>query len=93
MAPQLKALATEYAGSVQVTVEDVNNTEKGAALAQLFEIRLIPTQIFLDPGGKELGRHEGYMSKEDMVAAFAQFGYPLERSGPVRPDATQESGA
>lgn len=92
MAPELEALAREYAGSVEVVIVDVNNTEEGAALAQQLGIRVIPTQVFIDPAGNELRRHEGYLSKDDMVALFQQLGYPLKRVGPVNPDATQSGG-
>jgi thioredoxin 1 len=88
MAPELEDLAAEYAGSVEVIVVDVNNTEEGAALAQQLSIRVIPTQVFIDPAGNELRRHEGYISKDDMVASFQQLGYPLKRVGPVNPDST-----
>jgi thioredoxin 1 len=92
MAPELKALAAEYAGSVDVTIVDVNNTQKGAALARQLGVRVIPTQIFIDPTGNELSRHEGYISKDDMVARFEQLGYPLARVGPVNPGDAQGGG-
>jgi thioredoxin 1 len=80
MAGELEALKQQYKGSLDVVFVDVNKTEEGAALARELGIRVIPTQIFLDPHGKELARHEGYMSKEDMVKAFNENGYPLRRS-------------
>lgn len=89
MTPELEALAREYAGSVEVVIADVNNTEEGAALAKQLGIRVIPTQIFIDAAGNELSRHEGYISKDDMVALFQQLGHPLKRIGPVNPDTTQ----
>jgi thioredoxin 1 len=92
MAPELEALAAEYAGSVEVVIVDVNNTKEGATLAQQLSIRVIPTQVFIDPAGNELRRHEGYISKDDMVALFHQLGYSLKRVGPVNPDATQGGG-
>ena len=92
MAPELEALAAEYAGSVDVTIVDVNNTQEGAALARQLGVRVIPTQIFIDPAGNELSRHEGYISKDDMVARFEQLGYPLKRVGPVNPGGAQGGG-
>jgi thioredoxin 1 len=92
MAPELEALAQEYAGSVDVVVVDVNNTEAGAALAQELRIRVIPAQIWFDPEGIELFRHEGYLSKEDIVARFQWLGYPLNRVGPARQDTTGSGG-
>jgi thioredoxin 1 len=79
MAGELEALAQQYKGSVDVVFVDVNKSEEGAALARELGIQIIPTQIFLDPDGNELARHEGYMSKEDIVRAFQEYGYPLRR--------------
>lgn len=79
MAGELEALAQQYKGSVDVVFVDVNKTEEGAALASEMGVRIIPTQIFLDPDGNELARHEGYVSKEDIVQMFSELGYPLLR--------------
>lgn len=78
MASELEALAREYAGSVDVVVVDVYEY---AELASQLGVRVIPTQIFLSPEGKILARHEGFFSKEDMVSAFEQLGYPLLPAG------------
>jgi thioredoxin 1 len=80
MAGELDALALEYAGSVDVSFVDVNKTQEGAALANELGIQLIPTQVFFDPDGNELARHEGYISKEDIVQAFEELGFPLTES-------------
>lgn len=80
MAGELDALALEYAGSVEVSFVDVNKTQEGAVLANELGIQLIPTQVFFDPDGNELGRHEGYISKEDIVQAFEELGFPLTES-------------
>jgi len=74
MAPELEALSQEYAGSVDVVFVDVNKDE---SQARELRVRLIPTQIFVDPEGKELFRHEGFYSKEEMLSRFQWLGYPL----------------
>jgi thioredoxin 1 len=79
MASELEALRQQYKDSLDVVFVDVNKTEEGAALARQLGIMVIPTQIFLDPNGKELGRHEGYISKEDIIQVFKEYGYPLRR--------------
>ncbi|MBM3326503.1 MAG: thioredoxin family protein [Calditrichaeota bacterium] len=67
MAPILKELQSEYSGKVEVIFIDVwMDNEAG----QKAGIRLIPTQIFFDKSGKEIARHEGYMSKEDILAEW-----------------------
>jgi thioredoxin 1 len=74
MVPELEALSEEYAGSVDVVFVDVN---KDKSQARELKVRLIPTQIFMDPQGNELFRHEGFLSKEDMLSRFQSLGYPL----------------
>jgi len=74
MAPILEELKAEYAGRLQVDVIDVwlpGNRET----AKQYGIRLIPTQIFFAPDGKELWRHEGFLSKEDILAKWKELGY------------------
>ena len=65
-------------------VVDVNNSDEGAALARQLSVRVIPTQVFIDPAGNELGRHEGYISKDDMVGLFQQLGLPAREAGSAR---------
>ena len=64
MAPILEELKKEYAGSMKVEVVDV---EEKPDIAEKYEVRIIPTQIFFDAAGKELFRHEGFYSKEDIL--------------------------
>lgn len=71
MAPILAELATEYAGRFKVTVIDVKeNREAG----RRYGIKLIPTQIFLDADGKEVYRHEGFLSKDSIIAQIKAMG-------------------
>jgi len=77
IAPELEALAQEYAGSLDVVIVDVYENE---ALARELRIRVIPTQIWLDPEGNELLRHDGYISKEDILSRFQMLGYPLTQA-------------
>ena len=62
MAPILDGMKQELAGKLQVDFIDVN-VKENLPLAKQYEIRLIPTQIFLDATGKEVWRHEGYISR------------------------------
>jgi len=74
MAPILEELKVEMAGKLHVEFIDV--WKNPDAKAQ-YGIRLIPTQVFYDAAGKELGRHEGFMSREDILARWAALGVPL----------------
>jgi thioredoxin 1 len=74
MAPILEDLKKTYAGKMDVQFIDVwENPEAG----KTYGINLIPTQIFLDSEGKELFRHEGFFSKEEILAKWKEFGVEL----------------
>jgi thioredoxin 1 len=74
MAPILDELKTTYAGRLQVDFIDV---WKNQSAGQEYGIRVIPTQIFYSADGKELFRHEGFFSKEDILAKCAELGMIL----------------
>jgi thioredoxin 1 len=74
MAPILEELKKEYAGRMQV--EFINVYENPDA-AKPFGIKLIPTQVFIDANGKELWRHEGFISKQDILAKWQELGVVL----------------
>ncbi len=77
MAPILEELKKEYAGVFSVEFIDVwKNPDAG----KKYGIRIIPTQIFFDASGKELFRHEGFFSKEDILAKWRQFGAELTKT-------------
>ena len=71
MAPILKELRAEYAGRAIVDFIDV---WKNPAPGREYGIRVIPTQIFFDRDGKEVWRHEGFLSKEAIIAKFKELG-------------------
>jgi thioredoxin 1 len=74
MAPILEELKREYAGRLRVDFIDVwENPDAGKP----YGIRLIPTQIFFDASGKERFRHEGFFSKEDILAKWKELGVGL----------------
>jgi len=75
MKPILDELKTEYSGKLDVEFIDVWENPKES---EKYGIKLIPTQIFYDPEGKEFQRHEGFMSKEDILATFNQKGMKLD---------------
>lgn len=71
MIPIIESLSEEYEGRAGIVFIDVwknpNQTEK-------FGIRVIPTQIFYDKDGNEVMRHEGYFSKEEIIAVLTKLG-------------------
>jgi thioredoxin 1 len=66
MQPIMKEVAEEYKGQVNVVFYDVW-TPKGKADSMKYNIRVIPTQVFLDNNGKEYYRHEGFFPKDELV--------------------------
>jgi thioredoxin 1 len=77
MAPILEDLRKECAGRMQVDFIDVNQNPDAA---KPFGIKLIPTQVFFDASGKELWRHEGFISKDDILAKWKELGVDLPAS-------------
>jgi thioredoxin 1 len=66
----MKAIEEKYGSQIKITFYDVWKEEQ-AHYAQDYNIRLIPTQVFLDVNGKELMRHEGYFPEKE-IDAFLQ---------------------
>jgi thioredoxin 1 len=73
MQPIMKAVEEEFGGQVEVVFHDVW-TPKGKTDAAKYNIRVIPTQVFLDKDGKEYFRHEGYYPKADVVRVLKMQG-------------------
>lgn len=71
MKPILKELKKEYEGRIIIEIIDINERPEEVGK---YNIRVIPTQILFDANGKEVGRHEGFISKEDLIKAFKQVG-------------------
>jgi thioredoxin 1 len=69
MQPIMKEIAREHAGKIQVVFYDV---WKDPAPARKYGIQLIPTQVFIDRTGKEVFRHVGFFSKEDILMMFTE---------------------
>jgi len=77
MAPIIEELKKELAGKLQMEFYDV---WKDPTVGQKFGIRVIPTQIFIDPNDKEVFRHEGFFSKEDILAKWEKLGFDFSRA-------------
>jgi thioredoxin 1 len=71
MAPILKELSEEYNNRVVIKIIEIDQERE---LTEANKIRLIPTQIFFDSKNKEVLRHEGFMSKEDIKKVFEKMG-------------------
>jgi len=71
MEPILTRLEIAYRGKAAIVFIDLRYDKKPA---ERFGIRAIPTQIFFDGDGKEVYRHEGFMSEEAIMAQLASMG-------------------
>jgi len=74
MAPILEELRVEYAAQLRV---DFIDAWKYPDQAVPFNVYGIPTQIFFDPSGRELFRHVGFISKEEVLSTWRRLGFPL----------------
>lgn len=79
MAPILDELKETFAGQLDVIFIDVwENPDE----AKAYGIQTIPMQIFYDAAGKELFRHEGFFSKEEILGKWKEFGTEFRTETP-----------
>ena len=71
MAPIMAKLEKAYAGRAAIVFIDVWKNEEQVSR---FGIRAIPTQLFFNEDGKEVYRHVGFMSEEDIVVQLEKMG-------------------
>ncbi|MEO0075900.1 MAG: thioredoxin family protein, partial [candidate division WOR-3 bacterium] len=64
MKPIFAELEKEYQGKANIILLDIYENRE---LSSKYKVRVIPTQIFFDKTGTEVWRHEGYLSKEDII--------------------------
>jgi len=75
MKPIIDDLKATYEGQLHVDFIDVwKNPEEG----KKYGVRVIPLQIFFDTEGQERFRHEGFFSKEDILAKWTELGVELK---------------
>ncbi|MDD4904168.1 MAG: thioredoxin domain-containing protein [Candidatus Bipolaricaulis sp.] len=71
MAPILEELADTHKAFFEVEFIDVwVNPDRGKE----YGVRIIPTQIFYDAQGREVYRHIGFYSKEDILGRWRELG-------------------
>jgi len=71
MRPILQEIRKEHSGKTEVLVIDVYKYQN---LAREHKIRIIPTLIFFDSNGKEVHRHQGFMSKKVILEQLKKMG-------------------
>lgn len=73
MQPIMKQIEKEYGDQVKVVFYDVW-TPEGRPYADVYNIKVIPTQVFLDKNENEYYRHEGFFPKNDLIKVLKQKG-------------------
>jgi thioredoxin 1 len=76
MVPVLEELETKYANQLKTIFVHVNEDQDKT---QEFAIKMIPTQIFFDTNGKELERHTGFISTEDILATYKKYNITITK--------------
>jgi thioredoxin 1 len=72
LTPTVEALAGEYEGKIEIKSINVDENKE---LAQKFEIKAIPTLVFLDAKGNELSRIVGLVPRDTIVGRFKAHGF------------------
>ena len=75
-------MGAAYQGKAIVMTVDMDANKD---LVANFRIRMMPTQVFLSPGGKEFFRHEGTMEPNQIAYVFSKMGLPELTAPGARP--------
>ena len=79
MAPILDQLRQDFVGRLEVKFVDA---WKNREVATSYGVRMIPTQIFYAADGKELFRHTGFFSREEILGKWHELGYEFDLKQP-----------
>lgn len=74
MKPILTDMSKAYQGQALVMTVDMDANK---SLVRNFNIRMMPTQVFLTPDGREFFRNEGTFEREQIAQVFAKMGVPI----------------
>ena len=73
MQPIMKSIEEKYPEQVNVVFHDIWTSE-GKPYANKYNVKVIPTQVFLDENGKEYFRHEGFFPEKELVKVLKKNG-------------------
>ncbi len=88
MKPILEDMGAAYQGKAIVMTVDMDANKD---LVRDFRVRMMPTQVFLAPDGKEFFRNEGTLERNQIAFVFGKMGLP--EINPVRPAQAPPAGA
>jgi thioredoxin 1 len=72
----LEELREEYSNVLDVEFIHAKNED----MVKKYGINAIPTQIFFDKAGKEIFRHSGYFSTQEIINTFYEMGIELDKN-------------
>jgi thiol-disulfide isomerase/thioredoxin len=73
----MASLKQKYGKQIQVIFYDVMKPDQ-QKYAEKYNIKTIPTQLFLDSNGKEIMRHEGFLPIDEIEAFLKEKGLKVE---------------
>ncbi len=76
MNPITDALRSDYGDKLNVVFVHTGTND---VLSNLYGISTIPVQLLFDKEGKQLLRHQGFISEEEVLAKFAESGINLSK--------------
>ncbi|MBS3740688.1 MAG: hypothetical protein KGY75_09905 [Candidatus Cloacimonetes bacterium] len=74
MKPIFAELEEELEGKANILLLEIADYR---GIANEYNVRVIPTQIFFDQNGEQYWRHEGFLSKEDILKKLKETGAEL----------------
>ena len=74
MVSVLDELKKKQKGKLEVVMIDV---WKNPSAKKQYNVKIIPTQILYDKDGREFYRHEGFLSKREIISKFNERGIKL----------------
>lgn len=81
MQPIMKSIEEKYGNQIKVIFYDVWQEDQ-KKYADQYNVKLIPTQVFLDEKGKEFFRHEGFYPEKEIDKLLTKRGLkPLKKKG------------
>jgi thioredoxin 1 len=69
--PVLQKVRKDHEGKLEVLIIEI---QKNQQLAAEYQIQVMPTVVFIDKAGKEVFRHQGFMSEEKIKEQLAKMG-------------------
>lgn len=79
MQPVMKSIEKKFGSQVKIIFYDVWKDDQ-KKYAEVYKIKLIPTQVFLDENGKEFHRHQGFYPEEEISKILEKKGLkPLDK--------------